>query len=335
MLIRCECRRRNGCNSRNWEQILARYLITGGAGFIGSSIAEALLERGESIRILDDFSTGNRENLVSFTGRMELFEGSITDSDLCRRAVHEVDYVIHQAALASVPRSVEQPLASNAVNVTGTLNLLIAARDAKVRRFVFAGSSSVYGDTPELPKRESMAPNPLSPYAVAKYAAECYCSNFYRLYGLETVVLRYFNVFGPRQDPASQYAAVIPKFINSLLRGQAPTIHGDGNQTRDFTYISNVVQANLLACESAGAAGEVLNCACGNGVTLNKLYEIVQNLIGTDIPAHYGPARPGDIRDSLADITKAQNLLGYQPEVDLRDGLAQAVNWYRTTGARK
>ena len=306
------------------------YLVTGGAGFIGSHIVDALLERGEQVRVLDNFATGKRENLAHCAGRIELIEGDIRDLETCRSACAGVDFVLHQAALGSVPRSIADPLTSHEVNVTGTLKMLLAARDAGVKRFVYAASSSTYGDHPELPKVEGRIGNPLSPYAVTKYADELYAQVFGRCYGVETVGLRYFNVFGPRQDPFSQYAAVIPLFVSALLRGAAPTINGDGEQTRDFTFVANAVAANLLACSAPETAvGEVFNIACHERTSLNHLYARLQELLGTAIPASYGPARAGDVRDSLADIGKANQLLGYSGAVKVDEGLQRSIAWYR------
>ena len=309
---------------------MAIFLVTGGAGFIGSHIVDTLLERGEQVRVLDNFATGKRENLAHCVGRIDLIEGDIRDLETCRTACAGVDFVLHQAALGSVPRSITDPLTSHEVNVTGTLKMLIAARDAGVKRFVYAASSSTYGDHPELPKVEGRIGNPLSPYAVTKYADELYAQVFGRCYGLKTVGLRYFNVFGPRQDPFSQYAAVIPLFVSALLRGTAPTINGDGEQTRDFTFVANAVAANLLACSSPETAvGEVFNIACHERTSLNRLYARLQALLGTAIPANYGPARAGDVRDSLADIGKANRLLGYSGAVKVDEGLQRSIAWYR------
>ncbi len=308
---------------------MAQYLITGGAGFIGSHIVDALLERGERVRVLDNFATGKPENLAHCRQRIELVEGDIRDLEVCQRVCAGADFVLHQAALGSVPRSVADPLTSHEVNVTGTLKMLLAARDAGVKRFVYAASSSTYGDHPELPKVEERIGNPLSPYAVTKYADELYAGVFARCYGLETVGLRYFNVFGPRQDPFSQYAAVIPLFVSALLRGAAPTINGDGEQTRDFTYVANAVAANLLACTATAAAEEVFNIACNERTSLNRLYARLQDLLGTAIPAVHGPPRPGDVRHSLADIGKAKGLLGYRGEVKFEEGLQRSIAWYR------
>jgi nucleoside-diphosphate-sugar epimerase len=309
---------------------MAFYLVTGGAGFIGSHIVDTLLERGERVRVLDNLATGKRENIGHCLGRIELLEGDIRDLETCRIACAGVDFVLHQAALGSVPRSVADPLTSHEVNVTGTLKMLLAARDAGVKRFIYAASSSTYGDHPGLPKVEDRIGRPLSPYAVTKFADELYAQVFGRCYGLETIGLRYFNVFGPRQDPYSQYAAVIPLFVSALLRGAAPTIHGDGEQTRDFTFVANAVAANLLACTApAAAVGEVFNIACGERTSLNHLYGRLQALLGTAVPAVHGPPRAGDVRDSLADIGKAGNLLGYRGEVKLEDGLRRSLAWYR------
>ena len=308
---------------------MATFLVTGVAGFIGSNLAEALLARGHRVRGLDNFLSGKRENLEGLSG-LEFVEGDIRDLEVCRRACDGVDYVLHQAALGSVPRSIEDPVLSNECNVTGTLNMLVAARDAGVQRFVFAASSSAYGDTPELPKVETMRPQPLSPYALTKLAGEEYCRLFFELYGFETVSLRYFNVYGRRQDPFSMYAAVIPKFVSALLRGEQPEIYGDGEQTRDFTYIEDVVQANLRACEAPReACGRVYNIAFGRRISLNELYREIARLLGTDIPPRYGPPRPGDVRHSLADISRARKALGYEPAFDVRQGLSEAIGWYR------
>lgn len=314
---------------------MARFLVTGGAGFIGSNLVETLLNRGEDVRVLDDFSTGRRENLAHMPGKVELLEGSITDLDLCRRAVNGADYVLHQAALPSVPRSVEDPLTTNAINATGVVNMLVAARDAGVKRFVYAASSAAYGDLPVLPKSEDLETRPLSPYAVQKLAGEMYARLFHTLYGLETVSLRYFNVFGPRQDPASEYAAVIPRFITRLLGGAPPLIYGDGEQSRDFTYVDNVVHANLLACTApSAAAGETFNIACGDRVSLNRLAALIAECLGVDHAPEYAPARPGDVKHSLADIGKARRLLGYAPVTEFREGLEKAIAWYRAQRGR-
>lgn len=302
-----------------------KYLVTGGAGFIGSHLVEELLGRGHSVRVIDNFATGKRENLLPFMDRIELIEGDIRSYHIVREAVDGVDIILHQAALPSVPRSVRDPITSNEVNTVGTLNMLQAARDAGVRRVVYASSSSVYGDNPELPKRESMTPNPLSPYAVSKLAGENYCRVFSRIYGLETVTLRYFNVFGPRQDPNSQYSAVIPKFITMMQRGDTPLIHGDGGQSRDFTYVANVVEANLLAATVDCEPGRVMNCACNERVTLNELIGKINVLLGTSVVPQHSAARTGDIRHSLADIALITSQLGYTPRVRFDEGLERTV----------
>lgn len=307
---------------------MATVLITGGAGFIGSHIASGLVAQGDQVRILDDLSTGYRRNLEAVP-EAQFIEGSVTDSETVGRAVDGCDYVYHQAALASVPRSIKDPVANNFVNVTGTLNVLMACRDAGVKRVVYAASSSAYGDSERLPKVETMPTAPKSPYAVAKLAAENYMSAFAGVYGMETLSIRYFNVFGPRQDPTSQYAAVIPIFIDALLDGRAPTIDGDGEQSRDFTYIENVVHANLLALSAPRLGGEVVNVALGGRITLNELYSQIAAILGTDIEPVHGEPRPGDVRHSQADISKAVELLGYGPKTSVEDGLRATVEWYR------
>ncbi len=305
-----------------------KYLITGGAGFIGSNIAIELVKKGEKVRIIDNFSTGRAVNLETIRKDIELIDGDIRDFWTVREAVEGVDYILHQAALPSVPRSVKNPLTSNAVNVDGTLNLLQAAKEAKAKRFVFASSSSVYGDTPTLPKKETMPLDPLSPYAVSKLADEKYARVFYNLYGLETVGLRYFNIFGPRQDPNSEYSAVIPKFIKALKTGKRPVVYGDGEQSRDFTYVANAVQANLLAATAAKAPGHVYNIACGARFTLNDLLKFLGEIMGVDARADYDPPRPGDIKHSYADIEYAKNDLNYNPTVDFKAGLQKTVDWF-------
>ena len=314
---------------------MATYLITGAAGFIGSSLARVLLQRGEDLRGLDNFSTGKRENIADL-GRMDFYEASLSELPAVAEACRGVDFVFHEAAIPSVPKSVLDPASSNRANVEGTLNLLIAAREAKVKRVVYAGSSSVYGESPTLPKHEGMTPDPISPYAVSKLAGELYMTSFYRVYGLETVTLRYFNVFGPCQDAASQYSGVLAKFISSMLRGEQPTIYGDGEQSRDFTYIDNVVAANLLACSAPAhqVAGRVMNAATGNRITLNETFEILKQMTGYSGTAHYGPERKGDIKHSLADISLAGKLMGYSPITRFEEGLARTVAWYRTQAAR-
>jgi UDP-glucose 4-epimerase len=305
------------------------YLVTGGAGFIGSHICTALVARGERVRVIDNLLTGKRANLAHLSGKIEFIEASITDETAIRQAVENVSVVFHQAAIPSVPRSVREPRLNHEANVNGTFNVLMAARDAGVRRVVYAASSSAYGDTETLPKVETMLPAPLSPYAAAKLVGEYYCQVFTRVYGLETVALRYFNVFGPRQDPTSPYSGVISKFVTVLLDGAAPTIFGDGEQSRDFTYIDNVVDANLRAAEAPDAAGEVINVAIGERITLNELLAQLQQIIGTNLTPNYAEMRAGDVRHSLADITKAQKLLGYKPLVGLSEGLRQTVAWYQ------
>ncbi|HUU37456.1 MAG TPA: SDR family oxidoreductase [Candidatus Desulfaltia sp.] len=306
------------------------YLVTGGAGFIGSHIAEELVRRGERVRVLDNFITGKRENIAPFRNFIELIEGDIRDLETCRRALRRVDYVLHQAALPSVPRSIEEPLLAHDINVNGTLNLLVAGVEAKVKKFVFASSSSVYGDDPELPKREGAEGRPLSPYAVHKLIDEKYCRIFHEIYRLETICLRYFNVFGARQDPSSQYAAAIPLFITQMMRGERPQIFGDGEQSRDFTPVANVVEANLRAIEAPETAGgEVFNIACGERTTVNTLAREIGDLLGVSIPPLYTDPRPGDILHSFADIDKARKVLGFEPLVGFKQGLKKAVAWYR------
>ena len=305
-------------------------LVTGGAGFIGSHIVERLVALGHEVRVLDNFSTGRRENLSSLEGGIDIIEGDIRDVPSVERAVKGVEVVFHEAALASVPRSVADPASSNEVNVTGTLNLLVASRDSGVRRFVYASSSSVYGNSPELPKRESMVPSPESPYAASKLAAENYCRIFSSLYGLECVSLRYFNVFGPRQDPGSEYAAVVPLFVTALLEGRPPTIYGDGEQSRDFTYVANVVDANMLALSADGAAGEVFNIACGCTATVNELLAKMQRITGTSLASHHTDPRPGDVKHSFADVSKAEGTLGLDSKVLFDEGLTLTVDWFRS-----
>ena len=307
-------------------------LVTGGAGFIGSHIAAALLERGARVRVMDDLSTGYQENLAEIGGEIEFINASITDSQALKRALENVELVFHEAAIPSVPRSVNQPVETHEASVNGTFSILLAARDRKVRRVIYAASSSAYGDQPESPKLESMRPDPLSPYAVAKLVGEYYCQVFSRTYGLETVSLRYFNVFGPRQDPGSQYSGVISRFLLALNRGERPVIYGDGEQSRDFTYISNVIDANLRASESSEAVGSVINIANGESVTVNQLLATLQRLTGhTHIQAEYAPPRVGDVRDSLADLTLAKSLLGYTPTVGLEEGLRLTIEWWKTS----
>ena len=309
----------------------ARHLVTGGAGFIGSNLVEAMLDAGASVRVLDDFSTGSRDTLQPFMDRIELVEGTIVDPGTCRDACDGMDYVLHQAALASVPRSVEDPLGTHAACSTGTLNVLVAAKEAGVRRVVYAGSSSAYGDTPTLPKHEAMPSVPMSPYAVAKLTGEQYAKVFSDVFGLETVVLRYFNIFGPRQDPASQYSAVIPLFITKALAGEGAGIEGDGQQTRDFTYVQNAVLANALACSAdpEGVTGEVFNVGCGDRISVNTLWQEIKSITGSQADAVHGPARAGDVRDSLASLDKIRERLGYEPQVSLTEGLERTVEWLK------
>lgn len=308
---------------------MSKYLVTGGAGFIGSHISEELAKRDHLVRIIDNFLTGKRENIAAFLDKIELIEGDIRDFDTCKQALGDMDYVLHQAALPSVPRSVEDPILTSEINIEGTLNLLIASRDAGIKKFVFASSTSVYGDDPRLPKEEGMEGTPLSPYAVSKVTGENYCQVFSQIYGLSTACLRYFNVFGPRQDPSSQYAAVVPHFITRMLRGESPTIYGDGEQSRDFTYVSNVVDANILAAEAEGVSGEIFNIACGEKASVNSLAEKISEFLGKDIRPVYDEPRPGDIRHSLADISKAGKMLEYEPRVTLGEGLERTVRWYQ------
>ena len=305
-----------------------KIVVTGGAGFIGSSLARALIARGDEISVLDNFSTGRRENLQDLAGTLAIVEGDILDSALLDRVFAGAEVVFHEAAIPSVPRSLAAPLASHNANATGTLNVLEAARRCQVRRVVYAGSSSAYGEPPSLPVVETMAPAPLSPYAVSKLAGEQYCRVYARVFGVQTVILRYFNVFGPRQDPNSQYAAVIPRFITSALAGLSPTVYGDGEQSRDFCFIDNVVEANLRAADAEGASGKVFNIACGSGTSLNRILALLGESLGRPVAAHYEPARPGDVRHSLADILQAKAVLGYTAPVDFLTGLARTLAWF-------
>ncbi len=307
---------------------MKKYFVTGGAGFIGSNIVHALTQRNDRVTVFDNFYTGHRENLAPHEDVIDIVEGDIRDFEALSKAMKGSDIVLHQAALPSVPRSIKDPATSNDVNITGTLNVLRAAHETGVERVVFASSSSVYGDNPVLPKHEGLAPNPISPYAVTKLAAEKYCVVFARTYGLHTVALRYFNVFGPRQDPNSQYAAVIPKFINAILDGERPVIFGDGKQSRDFTFVENVVMGNLLAATGNCPAGSVMNCACQGSVTLNELVASINRILGKDIHARYDDPRSGDIKHSFASIETARSLLGYEPKVDFQAGLEKTVDWY-------
>jgi len=311
---------------------MAKYLVTGAAGFIGSSLVRALLERGDEVRGIDNFATGRRENLADVLTRFDFQQVDILDLDALRKVCDGIDYVFHEAAIPSVPKSVMDPLGSNRANVDGTVNVLVAARDAGVKRVVYAASSSAYGDTPTLPKHEAMTPNPISPYAVAKLASEQYMISFFRCYGLETVCLRYFNIFGPRQDPSSPYSGVLAKFSLQMLRGEQPTVFGDGEQSRDFNFIDNAVSANLLACAAPAAecAGRVFNVATGKRATLIETFALLKPLTGFTGTLKYGPERGGDIKHSLADITLAQKHLGYKPLVTFEEGLRQTVEWYRS-----
>ena len=310
---------------------MSSFLVTGGAGFIGSHLVEELIRRGERVRIVDSFITGKRQNLAHLP-KIEVVEGDLGDLSVAQAATASMDYVLHQAAIPSVPRSVDDPITSNRANIDATLNVLVAARDAHVKRVVYAGSSSAYGDTPTLPKREDMATRPLSPYALQKLVGEQYMQMFTALYGLETVTIRYFNVFGPRQDPSSPYSGVISVFTRALLENRAPTIYGDGEQTRDFTYIANVVDGVLRAC-SAHVSGMVLNVATGSRISLNELFRALRELTGRHVNPSYAPARAGDVRDSQADISRAKQLLEYEPLVPFDEGLRRTVEWYRTQDA--
>ena len=309
---------------------MAHYLVTGGAGFIGSHLAEELVRRGETVRVIDNLSTGKRHNIAHLSS-VEFVEGDLADFEAAQRAVQGIDYVLHQAAIPSVPRSIDDPITSNRANIDASLNILVAARDAGVKRLVYAGSSSAYGNAATLPKVETMATSPLSPYALQKLVAEQYCQMFTRLYGLQTVTIRYFNVFGPRQDPSSPYSGVISVFISALCDGRRPTIYGDGEHTRDFTYVANVVDGVLRACTADNASGEVINVATGGRISLNTLFTNVRDLVGAKVEPIYADPRAGDVKDSQADISKARRILGYQPSVSFEDGLAKTVEWYRTS----
>jgi len=306
-----------------------KFLVTGGAGFIGSNICRKLVRRGCFVRVLDNLLTGKKSNLAGIIDKVEFIEADMGDAEVARSAVRDVDVVLHEGALPSVPKSVDDPAATHRHCVDATFNLLMAARDAGVKRFVYAASSSAYGDTPTLPKVETMATQPLSPYAVAKLVGEYYCSVFYKVFGLETISLRYFNVFGPYQDPKSQYAAAIPAFVTSILSDKPPTIYGDGEQSRDFTYVDNVVEANLLAAAAEHTAGDVVNIACGEVVTVNEIIAMINASVGKNVKPVYTAPRPGDVKHSLADITLARNLIGFEPTVSFRAGLKMAIEWYR------
>ena len=307
---------------------MAHYLVTGGAGFIGSHLCEELIRRGERVRVVDSLITGKRQNLAHLP-QVEFLQGDLADIDVARRAVQGIEYVLHQAAIPSVPRSVEDPVTSNRANIDASLSVLVAARDAGVRRVVYAGSSSAYGNSETLPKVETMPTAPLSPYALQKLVAEQYCQMFTSLYGFETVTIRYFNVFGPRQDPSSPYSGVISLFISALCEDRHPTIYGDGEQTRDFTYVANVVDGALRACHAPGASGEIINVATGGRISLNQLFETVKRKVGSQLQPIYSEPRAGDVRDSQADIGKAERLLGYTPSVSFDEGLGRTVAWYR------
>jgi UDP-glucose 4-epimerase len=307
-----------------------RFVVTGGAGFIGSNTVDELVRRGASVVVLDDLSAGNEENLAEIRNKITFIKGSITDIEVVRKAMHEAEYVLHLAARTSVPRSVKDPIETNRINIDGTLNVLVAARDAKVKRIVFAASSSAYGETATLPKVETMEPQPISPYGVTKYVGELYAQTFGRCYGLENVCLRYFNIFGPRQDPASPYSGVLAKFCTAFLGETHPVIFGDGEQTRDFTYVENVVQANLLACEAPNASGKVFNIGVGGRFSLNQTVELLTKISGKRLEVKYDPPREGDIRDSQADISQAREFLGYDPQVEFEEGLRRTFEWYRS-----
>ena len=302
-------------------------LVTGGAGFIGSSLVRGLLKEGKTVRVIDNLSTGSITNLEDLLDQVEYIDGDIRDLSAIQKASESIKYIFHQAAVPSVPRSIENPVDSNQSNIDGTLNVLLAARDQRVKRVIYAGSSSVYGDTPDLPKKEDMKPHPLSPYAVTKLTGEYYCQVFSDVYGLETVTTRYFNVFGPRQNPESQYAAVVPKFIDAFLRGNSPTVFGDGEQTRDFTFVDNVVHANILCSKAKKTSGEVINIATSSRISLNELISILRKITDRDIDPVYADPRKGDVRHSLADISRAQKLIGYKPIVDLKQGLRKTIQW--------
>ncbi len=306
-----------------------RYMVTGGGGFIGSNTVDELVQRGHSVVVLDDFSAGKEENLAEIRNKITIIKGSITDIEVVRKAMHEAEFVLHLAARTSVPRSVKDPLETNRINVEGTLNVLVAAKELRVKRVVFAASSSAYGETPTLPKAETMPPVPISPYGVTKYVGELYGQAFLKCYGLETVSLRYFNIFGPRQDPGSPYSGVLAKFCTAFLEDTPPVVFGDGEQTRDFTFVDNAVYANLLACEAPNVAGKVFNVGCGDRISLNQLLAALQKVSGKPLQAKYDAPREGDIRDSQADISQARRYLGYEPQVGFHEGLELTFGWYR------
>ena len=306
-----------------------RYVVTGGAGFIGSNTVDELVKRGHSVVVLDDLSAGKEENLAEVRNKITFIKGSITDIEALQKAMHQAEYIIHLAARTSVPRSVKDPVETNRINIDGTLNVLVAARDNKVKRVVYAASSSAYGETPTLPKVETMQSKPISPYGVTKYVGELYAQTFGRCYGLENVCLRYFNIFGPRQDPDSPYSGVLSRFAKAFLEDDQPVIYGDGEQTRDFTFVDNAVQANLLACEAPAASGHTINVGTGASVSLNQTLQLLRKLTGKELQAKYDPPREGDIRDSLADIDKARQMLGYEPTVMFEEGLQHTFEWYQ------
>jgi UDP-N-acetylglucosamine/UDP-N-acetyl-alpha-D-glucosaminouronate 4-epimerase len=311
-----------------------RYVVTGGAGFIGSNTVEELVHRGHSVVVLDDLSAGKEDNLAEVRNKITFIKGTITDIEVVRKAMHEAEYVLHLAARTSVPRSVKDPIETNKINIDGLLNVLVAARDAKVKRIVFAASSSAYGETPTLPKTEAMQPAPISPYGVSKYVGELYAQVFGRCYGLENVSLRYFNIFGPKQDPSSPYSGVLAKFCTAFLEDGQPVIFGDGEQTRDFTYVENAVRANLLACEAPNVSGKVFNIGTGTRSSLNQAVELLRKISEKQLEVKYDPPRDGDIRDSLADITQARTFLGYDPQVGFEEGLRRTLDWYRAVQAK-
>lgn len=306
-----------------------KFLVTGGAGFIGSNICTKLVSQGCFVRVIDNLLTGKKSNIAGIADKIEFIEADMGNADAARAAMKGIDVVLHEGALPSVPRSVDDPAATHRHCVDATFTLLMAARDAKIKRFVYAASSSAYGDTPTLPKVETMPVNPLSPYAAAKLMCEYYCSVFYKVFGLETISLRYFNVFGPHQDPTSQYAAAIPAFVTSILKDKPPTIYGDGEQSRDFTYVDNVVEANLLAARAKQTKGEVINIACGEAITVNAIIDMINKIVGKNVKPTYLPSRKGDVKHSLADITQAKKLIGFKPVVSFKDGLKKAIEWYR------
>ena len=308
---------------------MEKFLVTGGAGFIGSNICKKLVSQGCFVRVVDNLLTGKKSNLADIIDKVEFIQADMGDEDVARSAMKDIDFCLHQGALPSVPRSVDNPAATHQHCLNATFTLLLAARDAGVKRFVYASSSSAYGDTPTLPKIETMQPQPLSPYAAAKLAGEYYAKVFYEVFGLETISLRYFNVFGPHQDPTSQYAAVIPAFVTAILKDERPTVFGDGLQSRDFTYVDNVVEANLLAAKAKKTCGEVINIACGQAVTINETIDTINGLVGKNIKPIYTDPRPGDVKHSLADITLAEKLIGFKPKVSFREGLQKAIGWYR------